>query len=95
MIETLTTAVIVLAVSLVGLVFMFGVLLSDHNRRINKIKKDTFSTEKAQRNNYSKLGILEERLEIANLEIDRNSVDHNIAKLAGRHENTIRGFDSE
>lgn len=43
MIETLTTAVIVLAISLVGLALMFGALLSDHNRRINKIRKGFIS----------------------------------------------------
>lgn len=43
MIETLTMAVIVLATILVGLALMFGALLSDHNRRINKIRKGFIS----------------------------------------------------
>ena len=41
MIETLTTAVIVLAISLVGLASItYGVLLSDQNKRIARIKKE-------------------------------------------------------
>lgn len=49
MIETLTTAAIVLAACLVGLALLFGVILSDQNKRIarlkKELKKDTFKLQ--------------------------------------------------
>lgn len=49
MIETLTTAVIVLAISFVSLAIMFAVLLSDQNKRIRRVKRefidDTFKLQ--------------------------------------------------
>lgn len=97
MIETLTTAVIVLAISLIGLALMFGVLLSDHNRRINKIKKDVFSMEKAQRGNYARLGALEKRADRAAQDADIKGIDraiNGIADKVERHENAFKALTS-
>lgn len=85
MIETLTTAVIVLAISLIGLAFMFGVLLSDHNRRIARLKKDIGTLETAQRDNYSKTG---------NIEMRHDKVIDDLSNKVERHENTFKALTS-
>ena len=97
MIETLTTAVIILAISLVGLALMFGALLSDHNRRINKIRKDVFSMEKAQRGNYARLGIIEKRVDRTAQDIDLKGIDraiNGISDKVERHEKTFKALTS-
>lgn len=63
MIETLTTAVIVLAVCLVGLALLYSVLLSDQNKRIQRIRDDIDTLEQAQRDNYFRNKDTESRLD--------------------------------
>lgn len=85
MIETLTTAVIVLALCLVGLALLFIVSVSDQNKRIGIIRKDTDAIEQAHRNNYSRYGNLEMRLD--------NAID-NLSIKVERHENTFQALTS-
>ena len=97
MVETLTTAVIVLAISLVGLALMFGVLLSDQKQHIARVEKDVFETEEARRSDYYKLCALEKRIDRTAQDIDINSIDRAINGLAGkveRHENTFKALTS-
>lgn len=95
--ETLTTAVIVLAICLIGLALLYSVLLSDHSRRIERIRKDTFAMEQAHRGNYSRLSILEKRLDHAIQDIDLNGIDRAINDIAGKvekHENAFKALTS-
>lgn len=97
MIETLTSAVIVMAVCLVGLALLYSVLLSDQNKRIERIKKDTFAMEQTQRSNYSKIGNLEKSLDHAIQDIDLNGIDRKINKLSSKvesHENLFKALTS-
>lgn len=83
MIETLTMAVIVLATILVGLALMFGALLSDHNKRIRRVKKELQEDIEALGRNQR--------------DIDINSIDRAINGLAykvERHENTFKALTS-
>lgn len=75
MIETLTTAVIVLAISLVGLTSItYGVFLSDQNKRIARIKKefidDTFKMQEDI-----------EAIERKQRDLDLNGIDYKIDKI--------------
>ena len=95
MIETLTTAAIVLAICLVGLVLMFSVLLSDQNKHIARVEKDVFETEEARRSDSYKLCDIEKRIDRTAQDTDFKSVDRAINGLADkveRHENTFKAL---
>lgn len=87
MIDILTTAVIVLAICLVGLAFSYGSLISDHSRRIEKVREEfTFKLQG---------GI--EAIERKQNDIDLNGIDYRLDKLAGeveRHEKTFKALAS-
>lgn len=91
MIETLTTAVIVLAISLVGLASItYGVLLSDQNKRIERIKKELIDDTFKLQEDIEALGRNQR-------DIDINSIDRAINGLADkveRHENTFKALTS-
>ncbi|ASN69447.1 hypothetical protein 7F15_53 [uncultured Caudovirales phage] len=91
MIETLTTAVIVLAISLVGLASItYGVLLSDQNKRIARIKKEFIDDTFKLQEDIEALGRNQR-------DIDLNGIDYKIDKLADkveRHENTFKALTS-
>lgn len=81
MIETLTSAVIVLAACLVGLAIMYGNLLSDQNKRISRVKKELQEDIEAIGRNQR--------------DIDINRIDRAINGLSDKvekHENTFKAL---
>lgn len=90
MVETLTSAVIIMTISLVGLAIMFGILLSDHNRRINKIKKELIDDTFKLQEDIEALGRNQRDIDIKSIDRAINS----IADKVERHENTFKALTS-
>lgn len=89
MIETLTTAAISLA-GLAGLAFMYGVLIPDQNKRIERIKKELIKDTFKLQEDIEALGRNQR-------DVDLKSIDRAINGIADKvenHENTFKALTS-